>query len=281
MVGLLVTGIWSALMTQSTQYIPFVIARLFGGFFGGNAVALGAETVVELFFLHQRGKVLTALNLSFLFGVVMGPTYSGFIVGSAPWPVQFWWTNALEVVIILLAFFFLHDTYFDREAAMHKQGRQWPEGFLANRAANFLCGARVIPSITATKTVSCNASWTQLDGFSFIIQISIFFDSILIGISPVTLLCGGLTLVDFGFAAFFNIVLTVFLQDPIDEGGYAFTPTQNAACEYISMSVSFLTRCSPVLPMVRHLCCATVWNLSERSVPSIHMSTLGWRVLGT
>ena len=155
MVGLFVTGIWSALMTESNQYIPFVIARLFGGFFGGNAVALGAETVVALFFLHQRGGVLTALNLSFLFGVVMGPTYSGFIVDSAPWPVQFWWTNALEAVIIILAFFFLHDTYFDRDLANRKyQHQQWPHVFLSNRAANFFCGSRVLPSISTTRTVS-------------------------------------------------------------------------------------------------------------------------------
>lgn len=52
----------------------------------------------------------------------------------------------------------------------------------------------------------------------------------MIGLSPVTLLAGGLTLIDFGFAAFFNIVLTVFLQDPVKMGGYAFTPTRNAEC---------------------------------------------------
>lgn len=52
----------------------------------------------------------------------------------------------------------------------------------------------------------------------------------MIGICPVTLLVGGLTLVDFGFAAFLNIVLTIFLQDPRTMGGYEFTPTQNADC---------------------------------------------------
>ena len=170
MFGLLVTGIWSALMTQPNQYIPFIIARLFGGFFGGNAVALGAETVVALFFLHQRGKVLTALNLSFLFGVVMGPTYSGFIVDSAPWPVQFWWTNGLELIIIVLAFFLLHDTYFDREAATERHEQQWPKGFLANRAANFFCGSRVIPQISATETVSRTSANLSSDYIELLIK---------------------------------------------------------------------------------------------------------------
>lgn len=61
-------------------------------------------------------------------------------------------------------------------------------------------------------------------------QAHTFLVQFMIGISPVTLLAGGLTLIDFGFAAFFNIVLTVFLQDPVEMGGYAFTPTRNAEC---------------------------------------------------
>ena len=40
-------------------------------------------------------------------------------------------------------------------------------------------------------------------------------------------------LIDFGFAAFFNIILTVYLQDPIMMGGYGFTPAQNAECKLL------------------------------------------------
>ena len=50
----------------------------------------------------------------------------------------------------------------------------------------------------------------------------------MISICPVTLLVGGRTIVGFGFAASFNIVLTIFLQDPRTMGGYGLTPTQNA-----------------------------------------------------
>lgn len=89
MVGLLVTGIWAATMIKSDQYIAFIMARLFGGFFGGTAPALGADTIIDMFFLHERGKVLTVLNSTFLGGVVVGPTLSGFISGWASWPVQF------------------------------------------------------------------------------------------------------------------------------------------------------------------------------------------------
>lgn len=52
MIGLPVTGIWAAEMTKSDQNIAFVMARLFGGFFGGTAPALGADTIVDIYFLH-------------------------------------------------------------------------------------------------------------------------------------------------------------------------------------------------------------------------------------
>ena len=154
MVGLLVTGIWSATMTHEDEYIPFVIARLFGGFFGGNATALGAETIMDLFFLHHRGKAMTVLNLSFLSGVVIGPTLSGFIVGSAPWSVQFWWTNGLELVIILLSVFLLEDTYYDREAGEKVRRQELSDGFIANRIATFFCGRRNLPPISLVMKVS-------------------------------------------------------------------------------------------------------------------------------
>ena len=50
MFGLLVTGIWSATMTQPYQYTSFVMVRLLGGIFLGTAAALGANTIVDLYF---------------------------------------------------------------------------------------------------------------------------------------------------------------------------------------------------------------------------------------
>ena len=141
-------------MTHSDQYIAFVMARLFGGFFGGNATALGADAIVDLFFLHQRGKGLTVLNLSFLGGVVVGPTLSGYISGSASWTVQFWWSNGLEAVIVILSLLFLQDTYYDRSPEAVKSRKRWPDSFIANRWSTFFCGSRVVPNISNKEIVS-------------------------------------------------------------------------------------------------------------------------------
>ncbi len=101
-------------MTHPYQYTAFVIARLIGGLFGGTAAAPGADTIVNLYFLHQRGKGLAVLSISFLCGVIVGQTLSGYISGSAPWTVQFWWSNGIEAAIIVLSLGFLEDTYYYR-----------------------------------------------------------------------------------------------------------------------------------------------------------------------
>lgn len=158
MVGLLVTGIWSATMVHSNQYAAFVTARLFGGLFGGVAPALGANTIVDMFFLHQRGKAFTALNISFLAGVVVGPTLSGFIVNSTSWTVQFWWSNGLEGMIVVLCLALLEDTYYDRTLSRDEQHNKMPDSFIANRMATFFCGSCGVSPITRAETVSC-FSW--------------------------------------------------------------------------------------------------------------------------
>jgi hypothetical protein len=55
-------------MTHSDDYIPYIISRLFAGFFGAVPTVLGPRIVTDLFFLHQRGRAFTALHMAFLAG---------------------------------------------------------------------------------------------------------------------------------------------------------------------------------------------------------------------
>ena len=145
-------------MTHSDQYIAFVVARLFGGLFGGTAPVLGSDAVVDMFYLHQRGKALTVLNLSMLAGVVMGPTLSGFIAGSTDWPVQFWWSNGVEAAIIIMTLVLSEETYYDRALSPDAKGRKRPDSFIAGRVTTLFCGSRLMPPITVAQSVSRSQS---------------------------------------------------------------------------------------------------------------------------
>ena len=101
-------------MTGPDDYIAFVISRWLGGTFGSAASTIGAGTVVDMFFLHQRGKAFTWYTISTLFGTQVGPTIGGFVVESNPWPIEFWWTVAVEGGLAILVFVFLEETRFSR-----------------------------------------------------------------------------------------------------------------------------------------------------------------------
>ena len=146
-----VCQIWAAVMTHPNDYIPFIISRLFAGFFGATPTTIGPRIVNDLFFLHQRGRAFTALHMSFLFGTIAGPTFSGFVSANSFFPVEFWWTVGLLGATAILAFLFLEETGFDRD--FPDNNPVIPEGYIKNRFATFFFGQGVVQTPTFKETV--------------------------------------------------------------------------------------------------------------------------------
>ena len=135
----------------TTLSLLIVIWRLFWRY----SSAFGADTIVDIFFLYQRRRGLTSLNLPFLGGVAVGSTLSGFIAGSTSWPVQYWWSNDLEAFIILLSLFSLDEIYYKRTPNHEISRRERPKNFLANIWASFFCGrSQVLPHTSMAEIVS-------------------------------------------------------------------------------------------------------------------------------
>lgn len=139
-------------MTSKDQYTAFVLSRLFAGMFGSVPSILGSGTIIDIFFLHERGKAFVIFSLSFLLGTVAGPTFCGFIVDHTEWPVEFWWTVGLQGLVLILAFFFLEETGFTRSQLRVYPAQ--PQSFMANRMATFFCGTKVVPPISGSELVS-------------------------------------------------------------------------------------------------------------------------------
>jgi hypothetical protein len=50
-------------MTHASTYNGFIVSRFFGALFGSFTGVLGPRILIDLFFLHQRGKAyLTILK---------------------------------------------------------------------------------------------------------------------------------------------------------------------------------------------------------------------------
>ncbi|KAJ5818912.1 hypothetical protein N7474_004503 [Penicillium riverlandense] len=216
--GLLLTmacGIWSAEMTDPDQYIAFVISRWLGGTFGSVACTIGAGTVLDMFYLHQRGKAFACYALCTLFGTQLGPTLSGFIIARTTWPVQFWWTVGLEGAMAVLIFLFLEETGFSRDGKLYPSR---PEPWFQNRIATFFPGTAVVPQ---SKEHGRRSS----------------LDLLLVALCPVTLIAGLFLFIAFGWAVAVTTLLSVFLEGPVKTGGYGFSGIQ-MSCFYFVQWVS-------------------------------------------
>lgn len=147
-------------MTGTDQYTAFVLSRVFAGMFGSVPSILGSGTIVDIFFLHERGQAFVIFSLSFLLGTVAGPTFCGFIVEHVAWPVEFWWTVGLQGSVLILAFCFLEETGFTRDQRRTYPAK--PQPFVANRVATFFCGTKVVPSISLSALVHSSVSMVSL-----------------------------------------------------------------------------------------------------------------------
>lgn len=143
LLGALVCQIWAAKMTDTKDYIPFLISRLLAGMFATVPTIFGPAYAIDIFFLHQRGKAFISYEISFLGGVVAGPTVGGFIVESKPWPYTFWWTIAPVGIAMVFVFCFLEETGFRRGQEDQKNVEQ-PTSFIKNRMATFFPGNRIV-----------------------------------------------------------------------------------------------------------------------------------------
>ena len=153
LIGIFACQVWAAKMTAANDFIPFTLSRLFAGLFAAVPAILGSGYVVDLFFLHQRGKAFAVFEVVVIIAVVGGGTLSGFVAETQSWQFVFWWTLGPIGAAAVLVLLFVHDTTWDRKSK--SPGRPaLPESWVANRIATFLPGTRTQPSGKASAFVS-------------------------------------------------------------------------------------------------------------------------------
>ncbi|RAO65755.1 uncharacterized protein BHQ10_001767 [Talaromyces amestolkiae] len=200
--------IWGGEMTGANDYIPFTISRLFTGLFGGIPAILGSGYIIDMFFLHQRGKAFAVFEIMIIFAVVGGGTLGGFIANNNPWDLVFWWTLGPIGAAMILVFIFVEETTYNREAAVPRP--PLPKNWLANRIATFFPGTRTQPAGKGKEFVR-----------RAIIPFQITF-------APITLLMGTYIFVALGLPIMQASTLATFMEPPVVAGGYGFSSLQMA-----------------------------------------------------
>ncbi|KAF8058748.1 MFS general substrate transporter [Lyophyllum atratum] len=106
-------GFASALgCAKAKTYGTLVLARAFNGFGQSAAFGLGAGTVVDVFFMHGRGKAMGIFTLMLTNGAPSHP--SGYVARNLGWRWCFWVGSILNGAIFVICLFFMPETLFDR-----------------------------------------------------------------------------------------------------------------------------------------------------------------------
>jgi MFS family permease len=151
--GLIFCQIWSGLMTEEDDYAKFLGSRFMSGFFGTVTGVLGPRILLDLFFLHQRGRAFTIFHYWFDLGTMAGPTLGAFVAAGGSWTYAYWYTALLAATAFVVCFVFLQETAWDR-APGAKNSYHPPTSFLANRIATFFPGTKAAPYASFAETVS-------------------------------------------------------------------------------------------------------------------------------
>lgn len=83
LIGLMGSDLWSSYMTKADQLDIFIVSRGFAGFFGNAVGVLGPHMLIDMLFLHQRGRAFTIFHVYFDFGTSASPCLCSFVVQGA------------------------------------------------------------------------------------------------------------------------------------------------------------------------------------------------------
>ena len=137
----------------------------------------------------------------------------------------------MTVFLTFTVFLFLEETSFQRDKDSEPLPQR-PKTFVSNRIATFFPGTAVVPRTTFAHVVSRMTISKLLVCLTS--QARRYITPFKIALSPLTIIIGFFVGCVYGFAVGLAIVVSIFLQSPENEGGYGFTPNDNAECTYLA-----------------------------------------------
>ena len=110
-VGYTVCAIWAGV---AKSYGSELAARTLLGFFAGSGECIAPMSIVDMWFLHERGFWMAMYNCSLSVGVSAGIIISGLITISLSWRYIYYIAAAMIGVTTILVIFTLPETAFNR-----------------------------------------------------------------------------------------------------------------------------------------------------------------------
>ncbi|UNI14452.1 hypothetical protein JDV02_001081 [Purpureocillium takamizusanense] len=107
------TSVW---LIFDKSYGGFLAGRILMGFGAGAAETIAPVSIADIFFLHERGSIMSAYTCFLSIGVAAGIIISGLITINHPWRTIYEVGSALVGLVLLLAIITLPETAYPRDS---------------------------------------------------------------------------------------------------------------------------------------------------------------------
>ncbi|ATY61234.1 MFS transporter [Cordyceps militaris] len=226
----LATALW---LIFEKSYSGFLVGRILMGFGAGAAEILAPLTITDIFFLHERGTIMSAYTCFLSIGVASGMIISGGITANEHWRTIYQVSSALIGVVLLLFFFTLPETAYKRV----QPGKDISSGFSvalgrnASQTSDVETGQSTVHKQTYTQSLKV-FSRQPFTNESLLKMVIRPFALILL---PPVLWAALVLSVTIGF-----LVAVTSNVDPAFEEAYRFQPWQVGLCFFAAIIGSLL-----------------------------------------
>ncbi|KAG9221335.1 hypothetical protein CCMSSC00406_0009975 [Pleurotus cornucopiae] len=116
----------SVASATATTYGGLIAARAIIGLGPSAAMGLGVGTVVDVFYMHERGRAMGLFTLSMTNGGHLAPIVGGYVARNLGWRWCFWVGAILNAAMFVICLFALPETLFDRSLAIEELDESLP-----------------------------------------------------------------------------------------------------------------------------------------------------------
>ncbi|KAF2659030.1 MFS general substrate transporter [Lophiostoma macrostomum CBS 122681] len=106
--------VWNTACGAAKNLEQMLAFRLLSGFGASCADAIAGGLMSDLWRPEERGKAFAVFMVAPLLGPALGPICGAFISEGTSWTWVFWVTSIASAVVVVIAFFFLHETFVPR-----------------------------------------------------------------------------------------------------------------------------------------------------------------------
>ncbi|KAK4869658.1 hypothetical protein LT330_006040 [Penicillium expansum] len=115
LIGNLLAAIASITAGYCDTWAGIMITRAFNGFGSGAVISMGAATICDLYFVHQRGVYIGIYTLALTSGAHVAPLLGGFIGQSLGWRACFYIPGYIQLGTFVLTLFCLPETLYSKK----------------------------------------------------------------------------------------------------------------------------------------------------------------------